>query len=381
MANIASSYPCRMARKRMVSPFLITCFLVSTFLVTPAQADSEPTWGRMGTPVAICACADADVVVFSNNLIRIYYQVIGPSREVLSKSSTDNGITWIQDPGVRISNGAFPSLLKMKDGTWRMYLQTNVGSQSGIGYATSTDGLTWTAPTKIGLAVGGDAYPIDTVGGHSVLQLSDGTFLMAYIGTAGQAGSMFWATSPDGDTWTKKGMIIDARDDIAKYHVGIDGAELVQWDANTVKLYYRGQSGIEVLNYEGGKFGTKGKTLIPNAQDAKGVAIVAGDPTLAYYGGRWHMFHGMGPKQNSSAPDEGIYEASYVAAVEAQPSASPTAMNTPSPTPTQVSPTPISSPTPEPTIKKLAITCIKGKSIKKIVAINPKCPLGYKIKK
>jgi len=30
--------------------------------------------------------------------------------------------------------------------------------------------------------------------------------------------------------------------------------------------------------------------------------------------------------------------------------------------------------------KKIAITCIKGKSIKRIFAVNPKCPSGYKKK-
>jgi hypothetical protein len=31
--------------------------------------------------------------------------------------------------------------------------------------------------------------------------------------------------------------------------------------------------------------------------------------------------------------------------------------------------------------KKLTITCLKGKSIKKVTAIKPKCPAGYKVKK
>jgi len=28
--------------------------------------------------------------------------------------------------------------------------------------------------------------------------------------------------------------------------------------------------------------------------------------------------------------------------------------------------------------KKTTITCVKGKKIKKVAAINPKCPVGYK---
>jgi membrane protein involved in colicin uptake len=31
--------------------------------------------------------------------------------------------------------------------------------------------------------------------------------------------------------------------------------------------------------------------------------------------------------------------------------------------------------------KKTTITCVKGKLIKKVTAVNPKCPAGYKVKK
>jgi len=31
--------------------------------------------------------------------------------------------------------------------------------------------------------------------------------------------------------------------------------------------------------------------------------------------------------------------------------------------------------------KKFTITCVKGKLTKKVTAVNPKCPAGYKLKK
>lgn len=50
----------------------------------------------------------------------------------------------------------------------------------------------------------------------------------------------------------------------------------------------------------------------------------------------------------------------------------------------KVAPTPSPSPTPRPSITskvlpKKTITCVKGKTFKKIIAINPKCPTGYKL--
>ena len=61
-----------------------------------------------------------------------------------------------------------------------------------------------------------------------------------------------------------------------------------------------------------------------------------------------------------------------------------TATPTPTPTPT-VTATPSSTPvavvaTPTTVAKKTTITCVKGKTTKKVTAVNPKCPSGYKKK-
>jgi hypothetical protein len=56
----------------------------------------------------------------------------------------------------------------------------------------------------------------------------------------------------------------------------------------------------------------------------------------------------------------------------------PVATATPTPTPT-----PVATPAPTPTkavVKATTITCIKGKTTKKVTAVNPKCPSGYKKK-
>ena len=43
----------------------------------------------------------------------------------------------------------------------------------------------------------------------------------------------------------------------------------------------------------------------------------------------------------------------------------------------EIVPVPVVKPT---VVKKVSITCVKGKSSKKITAVNPKCPAGYKKK-
>ena len=81
-----------------------------------------------------------------------------------------------------------------------------------------------------------------------------------------------------------------------------------------------------------------------------------------------------------------LVKATVVASTPA-PTPAPTPM--PATTPAPVSPLPINpSPTamatsvvaPKIVAKKITITCIKGKLIKKVTAINPKCPSGYKKK-
>jgi hypothetical protein len=51
-----------------------------------------------------------------------------------------------------------------------------------------------------------------------------------------------------------------------------------------------------------------------------------------------------------------------------------------------VEPTPTPTATPTPTkkpvvAKKTTISCVKGKTVKKVTAVSPKCPTGYKVKK
>ena len=66
-----------------------------------------------------------------------------------------------------------------------------------------------------------------------------------------------------------------------------------------------------------------------------------------------------------------------VIGVAPTPSPSPTETATPTPTP---SPTVTPSPTPKPSAKKTTIVCVKGKASKKVTAVKPKCPAGWKKK-
>ena len=62
------------------------------------------------------------------------------------------------------------------------------------------------------------------------------------------------------------------------------------------------------------------------------------------------------------------------------PTPTPTVVATPEPAPAPIevaAPAPILKPV---AAKKMTITCVKGKTIKKVTAVKPKCPAGYKKK-
>lgn len=52
----------------------------------------------------------------------------------------------------------------------------------------------------------------------------------------------------------------------------------------------------------------------------------------------------------------------------------------PAPVVSTPTPTPTPTPTAKPVAKKVTITCVKGKTVKKVSGTNPKCPAGYKKK-
>ena len=79
----------------------------------------------------------------------------------------------------------------------------------------------------------------------------------------------------------------------------------------------------------------------------------------------------------------GLKLTKQVVVVAPTPTPTPIQTKIPTPTPTPAVTTPIATPTPVvavAAVKKVTITCIKGKLTKKVTAIKPTCPAGYKKK-
>ena len=283
----------------------------------PAAAATQPTIKTEATAAEIWtkgdyavkgAYADADVVQIAAKQWRLYYasQPEGGKLEVYSATSPD-GKTWTQEAGVRKTMATFPNVVKLADGSYRMYFQ----SAGVLKSAKSTDGLTFTdeAGTRID-KTNDDNLVFDNVAAPTVMKQTDGTYLMVYrgsIATPYKASTpvpnqstqlLMWASSPDGLTWTKKGIAVDSRNDTL---VGnLDGPSLVTWDDKSVRVFATSYTGVYSFTLKDGKFGTG--TLVyagETTKDNMGYhGAPPGDPTLAKIDGTWYMYYGGPHDQN-----------------------------------------------------------------------------------
>lgn len=178
-----------------------------------------------------------DSLLIAYVLLAIGMSACGSNSDVLVDPASLGPVpeTWVVDAGTRITFAVSSSTLIMPDGTWRTYLPGGVT-------ATSNDGLTWSAVTKVGLTES------ETFGG-AVVRLSSGTFVMIY--EAGRTfssltgGKFFRATSTDGIKFTKtsgsgtSGAVIEPLNSSSFVSV----PEIVILPDGKLRLYFVGSDG------------------------------------------------------------------------------------------------------------------------------------------
>ena len=276
-----------------------------------AEASKSKTWQK-GDLAISGNYADADAVTLGDGRYRLYYslepEVPGFNGQVYSSVSTD-GNKWTKEEGTRIEQATFPSVLKLSDGTYRMYYQ-NAGA---IKSAVSADGLVWSAESGTRIDTGNPAgLTLTNVGAPTVAKIGD-RYVMVYFGAINEpytaAGKvpnnethpLLWATSQDGLTFEKKGIALDSRNNVFKGWM--DGPELVAWDGNENRLYFWGYKGIYYSVLSGDKFSEPQLTFSTATGDQDFPQDPPGDPTLLKVGDNWYMYYGGHTK--------GIYYATF----------------------------------------------------------------------
>jgi hypothetical protein len=286
---------------------------------------TQQAWAA-GTLLFSGLVADPDAVSLGGESARIYYTnepsglpTTGFFTSVLYAAITgDGGKTWTAQPvSVTGTTVVGPSAIQAANGTWRLYFQ---GSNGQIDSASSPDGLNWTADPGIRITPAAtSATPaFDNINGASVVQLQNGSYLMAYqgqmagaypgdpfAGTSPQENLICWATSPDGLTWTTQGIAVDSRNNL--FLGELDHPRLVTDNDGQVHLYFFSETigGICDVVFTGNGFSaTLTEDLVADTANPGGIGVSPGifaDPSLVDIGGTWHLYY----------DDNGINEATW----------------------------------------------------------------------
>ena len=286
--------------------------------------------------------SDATFVTLKDGTRKVFFVEMGPGgKKIRFATVTGNTLAHgaISDLNVAGSSvpqneraWGVPDSVVLPDGRVRVYwvladqATTKPGLPESVVSATSTDATASSFVRDAGTRLTGGYVDTD------ILRTTDGDWLMM-VSTGPGAGTqyLYMATSKDGLAWDVLPNAISSNSESALDPTGYETG------TNTWRIYYASAA--------------PGKRTDEN--------YILKRATLTW-----------------KAP---------VATPTPTPTPTPVATATPTPTPTE---TPVPTPTPSATVvatvkpaaKKTTITCVKGKTSKKVTAVNPKCPAGYKKK-
>ncbi len=259
--------------KLLRSKVFLTCLvavlifpLASTFLFPPpVQALGEFGWEKLGTNPIIprggagawdAASAGEPAVIKDGSTYKAWYtgqDAQGVFR--IGYATSADGKVWTKSGSNPVLNiggaGAFDaagiaSPAVIKDGaTYKMwYMGDDANGTVAIGYATSSDGITWTKQNS-GNAVftQGAPWEVNGVGSPSVI-LDGSTLKMWYTGKSGGGiiGTLAigYATSADGITWTRQNSSNPVLTGGASWAARGVGVPAVIKDGVIYKMWYTG---------------------------------------------------------------------------------------------------------------------------------------------
>ena len=268
-----------------------------------APIEKVPAW-KYGGQAIEGNYADSDFVALGNGKYRMYYaiepEVPGNKLEVYSATSTD-GIKWMSEAGVRRTFTVFPDVVKLPDGTWRMYFQ----NEDVIKSASSSDGLKWSDESGIridtqnneGLTFENVAGPTTIVDGSRYIMIYSGAIPGKYKDAPNNRQAvLLWATSSDGLKFEVQGIALDSRND--NYYGWADTPDLIRWDDDTIKMFFWGYFGIYESTFTGEGFTEP--VMVYEAKKENPMhrfpSSPPGDPTLGKIGEKWFMYYGQHTK-------------------------------------------------------------------------------------
>ena len=345
-----------------------------------------------GQPVA-----DVSVILLPNGKLRAY--VFAQNKGIEIAESADNGKTFIRVGnafGGDKGNGQ-PRAVALSDGRVRLY----TSASGGVNCSISSDGLTFTLE-KANCLLASDYSEASGLAGPGVVQLSTGKW-KAYFSGLPKAGTgpdpwqVYSASSDDGVNWIRD----------AGVRIGVGASRIkrsaehptaIRHSDNSITLFYfdngadpegtgkvySNGNGLHYSHSSDGLTFSEEKWFDMSKIDSRLSSTEMNDPDvlldkdgniLLLGGGFAQGFGGyinvmaLKPGQGTAPfPGDRCLAAKMVPGGPPNP---PCGANAVKPTPAPISKT---------AVKKITITCTKGKDIKKVTGTAPKCPAGYKKK-
>lgn len=242
--------------------FLRVFFLV---LIILTASVSEAGWEKYkNNPVLTPTAGEWDSVgtwtisvIKDGETYKAWYGGRGAA-EAIGYAASTNGISWSKHnvpvlplgAGGEFDSGSIHSPCVIKDGsTYKMwYTGGDGGVNDRIGYATSNNGTAW---AKLGVVLPlGNQGEWDENGVSTPCVIKDGaTYKMWYTGVSAGGGDIGYATSPDGINWNKYA----GNPVLEKSGSGWD-ANMVSWpcvikDGGTYKMWYTGLGAGWAIGY------------------------------------------------------------------------------------------------------------------------------------
>ena len=265
---------------------------IGVYLLIKAPTPKEEGWIKEGVLISGGYC-DPEVVALPDGRYRIYYGTtpeIHPGPVVIYSATSSDGLTWENDPGIRLSDGAMPSVVRLDNGNWRMYYSGFGGIRSAI---SGEDGLTF---TEEGVRI--ENHDDIQVRSSTVMRLDNGSWRMYYCEDSLYIHS---SISNDGLTWVKESGTRIAGTVAPFYGLEggtIDGPDIVRLPDGRFRLYFwSGRStGSQVQKADGiysadSEDGLNFSNIsLVMAGDEQGIPA---DPSVIQMGNVWRMYYGI----------------------------------------------------------------------------------------
>ena len=236
---------------------------------------------------------DDPSVIKVGSTYAMYYSATaedGSGPAVFRATSTD-GKVWTRpvpnDPVLEGTPGAFdengvygPDVLYQPADSaapYKMYYSGRGRVFGGIGYATSTDGVTWTKHSEAGTPVAvldhGEAGSADAFGAGDPSVMQDGpTWKMWYTGDDSNKRRIAYATSTDGISWSKGGGVISPEDAGVSANLEFGAFAPTVWkDGATYRMLLAGRKVVS---------GTTFQTKILGSTSSDGISWSGPSPEL-----------------------------------------------------------------------------------------------------